>query len=70
MILYTPLPMEMVLKGLESDMPTMSILSYKGRTVMGYKMGDGRYELTRILSTDPKDFLQPDFQPGNQISPD
>lgn len=70
MILYTSVPIEIVLSGLEPQVPKMSIISYKGKSVMGYKMGDGRYELTRILSTDPMDYLDPNLQPGKQFLPD
>ncbi|MDD4586958.1 MAG: YlzJ-like family protein [Heliobacteriaceae bacterium] len=70
MILYTPVPPEMIFAGLESPVPQMAVLKFKGKPVMGYQVGDGRYELTRVLSTDPADFLDPDLQPGRQIRPD
>ncbi|KAB2954334.1 hypothetical protein F9B85_01190 [Heliorestis acidaminivorans] len=70
MIIYTPLPAEMVLKGLEPSVPEMSNITYKGKSVMGYKKEDGHYELTRILSTDPQDFLDPQLQPGRTVLPD
>ncbi|QGG48243.1 YlzJ-like family protein [Heliorestis convoluta] len=70
MIIYTPLPAEMVLQGLEPDLPKMSNIIYQGRSVMGYKQEDGHYELARIISTDPQDFLNPDFQPGRKVLPD
>ncbi|MZP31145.1 hypothetical protein GTO91_15670 [Heliobacterium undosum] len=70
MILYTPVPMETIFQGTTPDVPTMSIVSFKGRTVMAYNRGDGRYELTRLLTTEPKDYLDPELQPGREIFPD
>lgn len=68
MILYTLIPLEQVFTGSESSMPEMTTMQYKSRTVMGYRQEDGRYQLARIITTDPQDYLNPKLQPGQYIS--
>ncbi|MCW2277876.1 YlzJ-like family protein [Heliophilum fasciatum] len=68
MILYTPLPMEAVLDGAEPVLPAMMTKSYQGRIVMGYQRTDGHFEVARLLSTDPQDYLDPGLQPGQYLA--
>lgn len=66
MVLYTPL--------VESDIfpATYDIerqfISYEGRTLQVTQLDGGEYQIEQLLSTDPKDFLNHQFNPGNIIS--
>lgn len=37
------------------------------RRILGYPTPEGKVCIVRILSSDPKDFLDPGLQPGNII---
>lgn len=67
MIIYTPMPLEIVLDGVQQNR------CYKEIQVDGVKLQveelqNGQYRINQLLSTDPSDFLNPKFQPGNLIT--
>lgn len=69
LFLYTPLctsdifPEEPNAKMLARD-----YISYEGKTLYVEKTEDGNYQLLQLLSTDPQDFLNEQFFPGNILS--
>ncbi|MEW6183809.1 MAG: YlzJ-like family protein [Bacillota bacterium] len=68
MILYTPLPMELVLQGLESEpVPKLKETTVGGVPVIVEETGPGRGRLVRLLSTDPYAYLKPDLTPGTEV---
>ena len=78
MILYTVIPYEIVLAGLGAETPAAPAdsLTVDGiRTPGGSgpvrlllnRDSDGRYRVSRLLSSDPFDFLNPAFAPGRVV---
>jgi hypothetical protein len=68
MILYTPMPLELVLEGLEDNATPLEFqeIEYKGITML-VSPEKQMYRIQRVISTDPQDYINPDLQPGNLI---
>lgn len=67
MILYTPLCEMDIFPLEENEWKNRSCMTYEGKLVYVEKLEDGSYELLQLLSTDPEDYLNPQFTPGNHI---
>lgn len=68
MILYSIIPPEVVFQGSTyTDEMKFIEAEYKGEKIMVTQMADKSYEIARLLSTCPKTFLNPAYQPGNRI---
>lgn len=66
MILWTILPLEMVLA--DSEKVTAAAEIKRGSITMEAQMDAGhQYRIMRIISTDPMDYLKPELQPGRLI---
>ena len=63
MILWTVLPVELVLAG-EEKVAEYEEMEYAGVAVQVEKLSPLECRIVRILSTDPADFLRDDIQPG------
>jgi ABC-type antimicrobial peptide transport system ATPase subunit len=66
MILYTLMPLEVVLDGFDKP------CEYKEVEVNGIKLlieplELNRAKIVRMISTDPQDYLNPDYSPGKII---
>lgn len=68
MILYTPLSESDIFDQAENTTSSQQFISYQGRTCCVEQGEDGSYEMIQLLSTDPNDFLNEQFSPGNVIS--
>lgn len=68
MILYTPLPPESVLDGLESHRPDYRELDYPGGKMIVEMISHYQGRLVRLISPCPQDYLHPGYQPGTIIS--
>ncbi|MHB9145953.1 MAG: YlzJ-like family protein [Symbiobacteriia bacterium] len=68
MILWTPLPLELVTAGLEPAMPAPAEVRVRGRLVQVAPIGPGAGTVVRLISSDPQDYLDPQFQPGANIT--
>jgi hypothetical protein len=67
MVLYTPMPLEVVLEGIDAVTPLeFQEIEYKGITML-VSPEQQMYRIQRVISTDPQDYINPDFQPGNLI---
>lgn len=66
-VLYTPLPLELVMFTEESISPYHDI-SLDGATLTVQPTVTGMGIIIRINSTNPNHYLKPEFQPGQQIS--
>ncbi|MFA9380916.1 MAG: YlzJ-like family protein [Acetanaerobacterium sp.] len=69
MLLYTTEPYEMIFQGGAPDMqgtapPVARMIN--GVLVEGSEQPDGIH-ITRLLSTDPRHYLNPEFAPGSVI---
>lgn len=65
-MLYTIIPEEIVLAELDKVPPQQEI-AYRGRRLRVLPLPDGKYQIVQLLSSDPRDFLSPEFSPGRVI---
>lgn len=63
MVIYTPLPLESVLEGIE-DLSYGKFIEIDGKWLEYKEYNDKKKELIRLISTDPNDYLNPVFSPG------
>lgn len=68
MILYTPLSQADIFPEDDSDRTKRQCVQHDGKLLYVEERDDGSYELLQLLSTDPQDFLKPDYVPGNLLS--
>ncbi len=68
MLLYTPLPIELVIEGIE-ELPAAATRSVEieGVPVVVEDVGQGKYRILKLLSTNPYDYLRPNLYPGAVI---
>jgi hypothetical protein len=66
MILYTVLPLETVLEGLEQERSFVDI-QLQGLTLTVEPISMEEAVIVRIISTDPLHYLNPQFSPGRKI---
>ncbi len=64
MILYTPLPAELVLEGYESFRPEYIELDYRNGKLIVELISATEGRLVRLISPCPDDYLDPALQPG------
>jgi hypothetical protein len=71
MLLYTIIPTESIF---ESETDNQEDLHDEIEIIQGkaslliQSLAGGKYKITRIISTDPQDYLRPEWQPGRIIS--
>ncbi|VBB08027.1 Hypothetical protein LUCI_3292 [Lucifera butyrica] len=63
MILWTILPLEMVLDGIDKS-PAYEEIEYAGVKAVVEKISAAQYRIVRIVTSDPQNYLRPEFQPG------
>lgn len=63
MVLYSIYPPEVVLTQAESSEPRYFTVELDGRAFV-LEMKDGRAQIVRLLSTNPRDYLNSRWQPG------
>ncbi|WP_021167650.1 hypothetical protein SOV_19070 [Sporomusa ovata DSM 2662] len=66
MVLWTIMPMEILLS--QEYQPNYEEIEYAGTKMLVEKTADNEYRIVRILSTDPRDYLRNDIQPGAVLS--
>ncbi|HYF95479.1 MAG TPA: YlzJ-like family protein [Symbiobacteriaceae bacterium] len=67
-ILWTSVPVEMVIQGLEPPAPAAMEMVVEGRLVQVLPGPDGTGTVQRLFSTDPQDYLNPKWLPGTVIN--
>jgi hypothetical protein len=67
LILYTPLPLELVMSVDDNTSPYQDV-ELDGVTLVVEPTVAGMGKIVQIRSTDPSVYLRPEFQPGQQIS--
>ncbi|MFG6118306.1 MULTISPECIES: YlzJ-like family protein [Thalassobacillus] len=68
MVLYTPLSETDIFPADPNAYDSTVITAYKQTTVKATKLENGNYQIVQLLSTDPSDYLHPDYQPGIQFN--
>jgi len=66
MILWSILPADIVLDNIDS-LPPYEEISYSGMKCLVEKTGSTQYRVIRLLTTNPKDYLRPELQPGTML---
>jgi len=71
MILYSIIPPEMVFRGYSyeeyAEPEKLYEAYYNGERIIVAQKSDNSYEIRRLLSTNPRSFLNPAFMPGNTV---
>ncbi len=67
-MLYTIMPQELIM-GNNGENEKLDVAMYKGVLVEGIRMGD-RLKITRLISSDPNNYLNDEFSPGKYIKLD
>lgn len=68
MILYTPLCQTDIFPNDDSVQDKRQCVTHGGKLLYVEQLNDGSYELLQLLSTDPQDFLNANYTPGNILS--
>ncbi|MBD3109384.1 YlzJ-like family protein [Bacillus sp. AGMB 02131] len=67
MILYTIVPHEIIYESEQEFKASQENVYYNGVLVTVERLAVNRYQIVSILSTDPKDYLREELQPGKMI---
>ncbi|MBD1379265.1 YlzJ-like family protein [Metabacillus arenae] len=67
MILYTMMPDEMVYPVDASAYQKQSVIELNGVQLLVQETNDQQYEIVRLMSNDPMDFLNMQYSPGQKI---
>lgn len=67
MVLWTVLPLDLVLDGLDKP-PAYEEIDYDGTMLMVERLSPHACRVVRLLATDPAAYLRPEFQPGSLVS--
>ncbi|MBY7143612.1 YlzJ-like family protein [Virgibacillus sp. NKC19-3] len=65
MILYTPMSEAEIFPQSPDSFTSRHVISYDGRSLYVEKTDEGNYQLLQLMSTDPQDFLDEKYTPGN-----
>lgn len=65
-MLWTIMPLEAIMEGSCSCQLSYSELPWhNGATLLVEPLGSGKVKVVRLISTDPRHYLDPDLRPGN-----
>jgi hypothetical protein len=67
LIIYTPLPLELVLDGYDSYQPEYLELDFRSGKLIVEMISATEGRLVRLISPCPADYLDPSLQPGTVI---
>lgn len=67
MIFYTTVPLEVVFEGFDQFKPQYEEIQFEGVKLLVEPQGSYQAKIVRLLSTNPYDYLNPRFFPGNMI---
>ena len=68
MTLYTPMIETDIFPNQVDNNSERTVTTYQNKAVYVEKNEDGNYQIIKLLSTDPKDFMDPEYQPGSILS--
>jgi hypothetical protein len=66
-VIYTIYPPEIVLQSETEDKRRYFSVEHQGRTFV-LELVDGQAQIVRLVSLNPKDYLNPSWQPGTKFS--
>lgn len=68
MILYTPLPMEMIFQEHDANFPKQETIEIEGGLLLVEPVSDNQYKIVRLISSDPQLYLKQQYAPGEIIT--
>ncbi len=68
MILYTTLPLELVLAGMDEHQPNYHEMEIDGITMIVEMTNMQQGRIVRMISPNPYDYLNPLYAPGEMVS--
>jgi hypothetical protein len=68
MLYWTPLELEQVFEGWDNLNLQLTQVSYEGVIMEVKPLGNGTGQIVRLLSTEPLDYLNSTYAPGNIIN--
>ncbi|ASK63472.1 hypothetical protein CFK37_15575 [Virgibacillus phasianinus] len=68
MTLYTPMTESEIFPEQNNQNSNRLVINHQNRSVYVEKNKAGNYQIVQLLSTDPKDFMDPEYQPGSILS--
>jgi hypothetical protein len=68
MVHYAALPVELIFTEELNQSSNYVEITYKGVKMIVEPIGFGKAKILRLLSTDPEHYLNPEFQPGLNIT--
>ncbi len=66
MVIYTIYPPEVVLQAAQADERHYFTIDFEGRTFV-LELVNGQAQIVRLVSTNPRDYLNPLWQPGTKF---
>ncbi|EGO62113.1 YlzJ-like family protein [Acetonema longum] len=68
-VLWTVMPIETVVaSAADPEIPVLEELEYQGIRLQVSKVSAAEYQVVRILTTNPEDYLRSDLQPGSILT--
>ncbi|HHY42264.1 MAG TPA: hypothetical protein GX514_05390 [Thermoanaerobacterales bacterium] len=67
MVLYTSMPIELVMEGIDRKYEFKEV-EIEGVKLIIEPIGINQGKIVKLLSTNPQDFLNPNFSPGKIIN--
>lgn len=67
MIIYTTVPPEQLWEGHDKMPPAPVEMVIEGKQLLVQTDSHQQGSIVRLISTEPEDFLDPRFQPGNKV---
>lgn len=68
MIIYTPMPLELVFEGMDQPSIPLQELDYGDTKLLVEPVGLNQGKVVRLISTQPMDYLNPQYQPGTIVN--
>ncbi|UNC91858.1 YlzJ-like family protein [Candidatus Contubernalis alkaliaceticus] len=68
MILYTALPQELIWEGYSDFSPKYQEITKGGRILLIEPLSFNQGKVVRLISSNPQDYMNPSFQPGEIIN--
>ncbi|MBO1510354.1 YlzJ-like family protein [Metabacillus bambusae] len=68
MIYYTMMPEELMFPTMEDEYKKQSVIHMNGVQLLVQETATAQYEIVRILSSDPRHFLDNQYCPGQKIT--
>lgn len=66
-VIWSAMPIEMIMQGTEPEAAPWVEIQIGSGVVLVEPGGDGTGTVVRLISTNPRDYLDPRFQPGTRL---